>query len=190
LTLPKRIHIFGAAGAGTTTLASALSAKHGHHHFDTDEFYWLPTDPPYQQPRPRSERQMLLARALAKADAWVLSGSLCGWSDPFLSEFELVVFLLVPTEERLARLLAREVRRYGQEAIAPGGRLYKTHVEFLDWAKRYDDGGLNMRSRALHESWIQKLPLPVVRLDGNKPVDTLLGEVESAASQSKYRTLF
>jgi hypothetical protein len=124
----------------------------------------------------------LLARALGEADSWVLSGSLCGWGDPFISQFELVVFLLVPVKERLARLRAREIIRYGHEAIAPGGRLYKTHVEFLDWAESYDDGGLNMRSRALHEWWIQRLPFSVLRLDGHKQVDMLLREIEAAAT--------
>jgi adenylate kinase family enzyme len=179
VTVPKRIHIFGASGSGTTTLASALSAKHGHRHFDSDDFYWLPTDPPYQQKRTPSDRQTLLAKALAGIDSWVVSGSLCGWSDPFLSRFELVVFLLVPVAERLARLRAREIMRYGNEAIAVGGRLHKTHVEFLNWAQQYDDGGLNIRSRALHEQWIRRLPCNVLRLDGNRAVETLLSEIES-----------
>jgi adenylate kinase family enzyme len=182
MSLPKRIHIFGAAGSGTTTLASVLSAKYGHRHFDTDDFYWIATDPPYQQTRPRSERQTLLAKALAGIDSWVLSGSLCGWSDPFIPQFELVVFLMVPVEQRLARLRAREILRYGAEAIAPGGQLHNAHVEFLDWAQHYDDGGLDMRNRALHEWWIQKLPLPVLTLDGNKPVDSLLGEIEGSVA--------
>jgi adenylate kinase family enzyme len=180
--LAKHIHIFGAAGSGTTTLAAALSTKSGHQHFDSDEFYWMPTDPPYQQSRPRSERYTLLANAVAQADSWVISGSLCGWGDPFISQFELVVFLLVPAEERIARLRAREIMRYGHEAIAPGGRLYKTHVEFLKWAQRYDVGDMNMRSRALHEWWIQKFSMPVLRLDENKPVNTLLEEIEARAS--------
>jgi adenylate kinase family enzyme len=119
LSLPKHIHSFGAAGSGTTTLASTLSAKNGHRHYDSDDFYWLPSDPPYQQKRTPSDRQMLLEAALDKADSWVVSGSLCGWGDPFLSRFELVVFLLVPTDVRLTRLRAREVVRYGHEAICP-----------------------------------------------------------------------
>jgi adenylate kinase family enzyme len=182
LTLLKRIHIFGAAGSGTTTLASALSAKYGHCHFDTDDFYWLPTDPPYQQARPRVDRRALLANALAETESWVISGSLCGWGDPFVSRFELVVFLVVPVEERLVRLRAREIVRYAREAIASGGRLHKADVEFLDWAQCYDNGGLDMRSRALHEWWIQRLRLPVFRLDGNKRVHTLLGEIEAVAT--------
>jgi hypothetical protein len=39
-----------------------------------------------------------------------------------------------------------------------------------------------MRSRALHEWWTQRLALPLVRLNGNKPVHTLLGEIETAAA--------
>ena len=186
VTLPRRIHIFGAAGSGTTTLAAALSAKHGHRHFDTDDFYWVPSDPPYQQKRTSSDRQTLLTAALAEINSWVLSGSLGGWGDPFISRFESVVFLLAPVEVRLTRLRGREVMRYGHDAIAAGGKLHKAHVEFMNWAQRYDDGGLNMRSRALHERWIERLPLPVLRLDGNKPVDTLLAEIETAAASPKY----
>ena len=123
---------------------------------------------------------MLLEAALDKADSWVVSGSLCGWGDPFLSRFELVVFLLVPTDVRLTRLRAREVMRYGHEAICPGGVLHKAHVDFLEWAQQYDTGGLNMRSRALHEQWILKLPRAVLRLDGNRPLETLLSEVQAS----------
>src|SRR3977135_1816568 len=114
MRVPGRIHIFGASGSGTTALASALASKHGHRHLDTDDFFWLPTDPPYRERRPRELRFELLRRALAESSSWVLSGSLCGWGDPLMAEFELVVFLVVPTPVRLARLRARELRRYGQ----------------------------------------------------------------------------
>jgi hypothetical protein len=72
-----------------------------------------------------------LATALRGSDSSVLSGSLYGWGDPFISLFELIVSLVVPVEVRLARLRAREIMRHGHEAIAVGGRLHKTHVEFL-----------------------------------------------------------
>jgi adenylate kinase family enzyme len=111
LQMPSRIHIFGASGSGTTSLASALAVTHGHRHLDTDDFYWLPTDPPYRQPRPPEVRLELLRRALTESGSWVLSGSLCGWGDPLIPEFELVIFLVVPTQVRLTRLRAREVER-------------------------------------------------------------------------------
>jgi hypothetical protein len=59
----RRVHIFGASGSGTSSLAAVLAAKHGHRHLDTDDFFWLPTDPPYEQPRPRAARLALLRDA-------------------------------------------------------------------------------------------------------------------------------
>jgi adenylate kinase family enzyme len=164
--LPNRIHIVGASGSGTTSLGLAMAARYGHRHLDTDDFFWVRTDPPYREKRPREERLALLRQALGET-RWVLSGSLCGWGDPLIPEIELVVFLVVPTPVRLERLRVREIGRYGQHAIAPGGDRYAAHVEFLEWAGRYDTGGLEVRSRALHEAWLAKFPCEVVRLEGD-----------------------
>jgi adenylate kinase family enzyme len=178
--MPNRIHIFGASGSGTSSLASALAARHGHRHLDTDDFYWLSTDPPYERARPREVRLALLASALAQSPSWVLSGSLCGWGDSLIPEFDLVVFLVVPTPVRLTRLRAREAVRYGLQAISTGGGLHDAHVAFLDWAGRYDAGGAEMRSRALHEAWLSTLPGAVLRLEGNRAVAEQLTQIERA----------
>lgn len=183
--MPGHIHIFGASGSGTTSLASALAARHGHRHLDTDDFYWLPTNPPYRHVRPRELRLDLLRRALAESSSWVLSGSLCGWGDPLIPDFDLVVFLVVPTQVRLARLRAREVQRYGHEALRPGGKLHQAYVEFLDWAGRYDEGGPEMRSRVLHEGWLSTLPGAVLRLDGDRPIAEQLAQVQAAVHAKK-----
>ena len=178
MPVPERIHIVGASGSGTTALAAAIAARHGHRHLDTDDFYWLPTDTPYREKRPRGSRLALLRDALAASPRWVLSGSLCGWGDPLIPEFELVVFLVVPSDVRLTRLRAREIARYGRDAIAPGGSRHQAYVEFLDWCAGYDGGGLDMRSRALHEAWLAALPGPVLRLEGDRPVGDQLRRVE------------
>jgi len=178
--LPNRIHIFGASGSGTTSLASAIASKHGHRRLDTDNFFWVPTNPPYQEKRPRDQRLALLQQALLGSVPWVLSGSLCGWGDPVTPQFDLVVFLVVPTPVRLARLHAREIERYGHQAIAAGGKLHKAHIEFLDWAGRYDTGGLEMRSRALHEAWLAALPGPILRLEGDRSVGEQLAQIEAS----------
>jgi adenylate kinase family enzyme len=183
--LPERIHIVGASGSGTTTLASAIATRYGHRHLDTDDFYWMPTNPPFRVTRPPEERLALLRRALLEPGAWVLSGSLCGWGDPLIPRFELVVFLAVPTEVRLARLRAREIERYGARAIAPGGELHEPHLEFLEWAGRYDSGGLEMRSRVFHEAWLATLPGAILRLEEDLSVAQRLEELEGWASKRK-----
>jgi len=89
-----RIHIVGASGSGTTSLAAAIAARHGHRHLDTDDFYWLPTDPPYRENRPREARFALLRDALAESPALGAVGISLRWGDPLIPEFELVVFLV------------------------------------------------------------------------------------------------
>jgi adenylate kinase family enzyme len=179
---PDHIHTVGASGSGTTSLAAEIAGRYGHRHLDTDDFYWRRTDPPYREKRPPEERLASLRAALHEAKRWVLSGSLCGWGDPLIPEFELVVFLAVPTPVRLARLLAREIERYGRRAIERGGALHGAHVEFLEWAGRYDTGGPEMRSRAMHEAWLATLPCSVVRLEGDVSVSEQLARLLDAAT--------
>jgi adenylate kinase family enzyme len=168
------IHIVGASGSGTTTLGRALSQRLGVPHFDTDDFFWVKTDPPYQTSRAVPERQEMLRAVLDGAPAgWVVSGSLVKWGDAFIPRFDLVVFLTLPPEIRLARLRAREVSRYGADAIAPGGWAHAMHREFLEWAARYDTGGPEVRSLATHEAWLARLTCPVLRLDSRESIAAL-----------------
>jgi adenylate kinase family enzyme len=171
--LLNRIHIFGASGSGTTSLAAAIATKHGHKHLDTDNFYWLPTDPPFREKRAIEQRIALLREELQSCNQWVLSGSLTGWGDPLIPEFELVVFLVVPTEVRMERLRAREIQRYGHEG----------NVDFLEWANKYDTGGLEMRSRMLHEAWLANIPTPILRLEGDRPIEELLARIEEFSQE-------
>ena len=62
--LRLRVHILGASGSGTTTLGRALAAKLGCPHLDTDDVFWLRTDPPFQHIRERSQRQEMLGTEL------------------------------------------------------------------------------------------------------------------------------
>ena len=47
----NRLHILGASGSGTTTLGRALAERLTYLHFDTDDYYWLSTDPPFTAQR-------------------------------------------------------------------------------------------------------------------------------------------
>jgi adenylate kinase family enzyme len=175
--MATRVHITGAAGSGCTTLGRVLAERLGCAHFDTDTYFWHPTDPPFQQMREPEERRALLGAGLSRHDAWTLSGSLSGWGDLFVPQFTLVVFLLLPPEVRLARLAERERRLFGEAALAPGGPMHETHTKFLAWAARYDTADATMRSRQRHEQWLATLPCPVLRLERSGTVDEHLDSV-------------
>ncbi|NBF02744.1 AAA family ATPase [Pseudomonas sp. Fl5BN2] len=162
--MANRIHIFGASGSGTTTLGRELAEHLRCKHFDSDDFYWQPSAKPFSCRRPREERiHKLQAQVLAEPD-WVLSGSLCGWGDVLIPSFTLAVLVQLDPEVRLQRLRAREFLRYGEQ-IFEGGERYAATETFLAWAAGYDDGGHGTRSLRRHETWIQNLACPVMRLD-------------------------
>lgn len=56
---PARVLVTGAGGAGTTTLASSLAGGWSVPHADADDYYWVPTDPPYRSKRDPAARVAL-----------------------------------------------------------------------------------------------------------------------------------
>jgi adenylate kinase family enzyme len=174
-----RIHITGASGSGTTTLGRALAQALGVPCHDTDDYLWRPSDPPYRDLRPIEDRLRLMAEMFRPLPGWVLSGSAHGWGD-LDQDFDLVVFLSAPTQVRIARLRARESRRFGAEAVAPGGWRCAETEAFLDWAAHYDAGDREGRSLAKHEAWLETLRCPTLRLPGERPVAELVAAVVEA----------
>ena len=166
----RAVHITGASGSGTTTLAKALRQRFGYIHLDSDDFFWEPTDPPFVKKRPIEERQKLMLEEIEKAPKFVLSGSLTGWGDIFIPRFDLVVYVKTPTEVRIKRLKEREYHRFG-DRILPNGDMYEDHQKFLKWAAGYDDGGLEMRSALHHKQWLRLITCPVITVDGTRTTD-------------------
>lgn len=173
----NRIHVTGASGSGTTTLAKELADRFSCPYFDTDDYFWLPTWPPYETQRDVGDRLQLLRDHLSRYPKWIISGSLCGWGDPLIPFFDLVVFLWVPADLRMERLRRREREEFGAETIAPGGELHEMYAGFMEWAAEYDTAGLEMRSRKLHDHWLSELSCPVLRLEGEMMTEELVTRV-------------
>ena len=171
-----RIHITGASGSGTTTLGRALAEKLNVPHLDSDYFFWVPTDPPFQQRRDVEDRIALLGAEAATDKSWVLSGSAMKWGEFLDPHFTLIIFLALDPIVRMDRLRLRELARFG-DRLGPDGDMAKTSAEFLSWAAAYDTAGVEQRSRAAHEAWLQKQSAPVLRLDSAAPVKELVQQV-------------
>ncbi|PRI11961.1 hypothetical protein [Leucobacter massiliensis] len=170
----SRVHILGASGTGTTSLARALADAWSTPHADADDYFWLPTDPPYTRKRPEAERIALMRQLFVPREAWVLSGSMLGWGESIVQECDAVVFLTLDPAERLRRLEARELRRRADAAYDRNA--WET---FMEWARGYDDPEFIGRSRAAHEQWLARLEQPVLRLDSSDSPAELLDRVLS-----------
>jgi adenylate kinase family enzyme len=175
----RRLHLTGASGSGTTTLGQALSRRLAVPHYDTDSFYFYPTEIPFEQKRPPEDRVRLMMELFAPSSAWVLSGSIGDWADSIAALFDLIVYLDVPTDERLKRIEAREIARYGASAVASGGWRHAESEYFKQWAGGYETGALGGRSRARHQAWLARQSCPVLYVDGTRGLDELVEKVSS-----------
>lgn len=176
----KRVHITGASGSGVTTIGRALAGATGLQHHDTDDYFWLPTEPPYKEPRSVPDRIRLMREVFVPRTGWVLSGSLVGWAQEIEQCFDAVVFVSTPTPIRLARLRMREELRYGVGATLEGGSHYDVAKAFFEWAESYDDPSFNGRSRTKHEAWLGSLSCPVTRVDGARTTAEVVDELLKA----------
>ena len=166
-----RVLVTGASGSGTTTLGRALSRELEVAFFDVDDYFWVPTEPPYQQQRDPSARLSLLVADLAKVPQSITAGSVINWGRELEDSFSLIVFLTLPPELRLARLCEREVARFG-----------RADSKFLEWAAQYDDGSVDVNSRTGDEGWLTKRSCPVLRIEGDISVPERVVRVAKALS--------
>ncbi|MGV6398078.1 AAA family ATPase [Pseudomonas caspiana] len=150
------ILITGAAGSGTSTLGHELSEELSVRHLEADDYFWHPTEPPYQQHVAKEQRCAMLLADLRAAPYAVVSGSVMDWGKDLENIFDLVVFLYVPSEIRLARLKWREEQRFGV-----------AKPEFLAWAAQYDSGTAPGRSLRRHREWLEQRRCEVLRLEGD-----------------------
>ncbi|HEY8890211.1 MAG TPA: hypothetical protein VIM70_08130 [Clostridium sp.] len=79
-------------------------------------------------------------------------------------------------EYKINRLIQREKPIYGED-IEPGGKKYNQFLEFIEWASQYDDGGIDIRSKALHQEWLSSLTCPIVRLEGDLSVQERVNSI-------------
>lgn len=172
----RTVYVTGAAGSGTTTLGRALAVAIDALHIDTDDHYWVASDPPFQTKRPVTRRIQRIRRLQSGSERWVISGALEAWGADLVDGVDLVVFVLTSTDTRLDRIRKREAARFGA-AVSPGGSRHMAQQAFLEWAGQYETGLLPGRSRAGQEAWLASITSPVLRLNGGRPVAELVVDV-------------
>ncbi|MEH3113956.1 AAA family ATPase [Pedobacter terrae] len=174
-----KIHILGASCAGTTTLGEALSARLNIPYFDTDRFFWEKSVVPYTIKRDPILRNQMLKDELSKTESYIIGGSLVSWGEEWKQMFDLAVFLYLPKEIRLERLVEREIERYGNN-IYDDPQRHELFLEFIDWASKYDDRSFTGRNIGIHESWLAGVNCPVIKIEGDVTVAERLGRILKA----------
>ena len=155
-----RVLITGAAGSGSSTLARMLGSILSASVIEADDYFWLPTSPPFATKRDPEERLALILSDLNRAQSAVIAGSIVDWGPQLEDSMSLIVFLTVPAPVRVERLRQREQLQFG-----------RINADLLEWAAQYDEGRLPGRSRLKHEHWLSQRSTPILRIDGEVSVE-------------------
>ena len=162
-----KIHLLGPSCSGTSTLGKLIAEEYKIPWYDSDDIFWIKTDPPFTHKRDINERIKLLESIFESNNSLVLSGSALKWGNSIKKLLDIVIYKYVDQNIRIERLLAREKQRYGNR-INPGNDMYQIHKEFVEWAKKYETGGMDMRSRKSELEWIKDLDCKIIMLEENK----------------------
>lgn len=173
------IHIYGASGSGTSTLGKAIAKQLGYTFMDTDDYFWVPTNPKYTTKRNVTERLQLMNKDISQSDKIVISGSFVDWGDELIPYLTLAIRVVTDKEVRIKRLKEREKEHFGSR-IEPGGDMYENHMEFLAWAAAYETGDISMRSKAKHDEWEKLLLCKKITVNGEDSLEHNLEIVKKA----------
>ena len=170
------IVIFGASGAGSTTLGKSVAQRLNFQYLDIDDYLWCwKTKIPYTVVRSQEERTKDLMNDIQMYPNFVIAGTIFSDKELFNPLFDLAVFITTPAEICAERVYKREFARWGKR-ILPKGDMYRAtrfHGDFDDYisnAQRYETANESKFGRKLHEMWVSELPCPVLHLDGTESI--------------------
>ena len=178
------IHLLGPSGSGVSSLGKLLSETLHIPWFDNDDIFWEKTDPPFTRKRPVEERKEILVEIDRTNESWILSGSMLVWGDFLRDKMDLIIYLYADRDTRIKRLKKREYERFGSR-IEKGNDMYENHRTFIEWAKRYETGGLDVRSRISELTWIEKADCRVITIDQAMELGEELKIVLQSISESE-----
>lgn len=168
MSKPHRIIILGANGSGKSTLGRELARVLNFAHIDVEDYYFYHTDIPYTALRQAEERNAMLLSDMKKHGSFVMSGDIAGWGEVFLTGFDLVIFLAVPTDIRIKRIEKREYKRWG-DRVRHGGDMYEQHLKFVVFAASRDIPQLEQKA-SLYSC-------PILHIGGMKTPDEIASKI-------------
>ncbi len=184
------IAILGMNGAGKSTLAHALAKATGYTEMDVEDFYFPEQrasrlhalehdtvavtehlgDLPFSVPRSKPEVEALLLEAIPEDSGFILAGVTLNFREEILSRLTLAVELQTPLETRVRRIEEREIRRFG-DRVLPGGDMYEQQADFRRMVETRDPSAASQSA--------EKLPCPVIKLNGTAPVEENIAAILS-----------
>lgn len=162
--------ICGLNGSGKSTLGRALAVHLGWRFIDNEDLYFPKDDPHYlfAHQRTQEEVERLLLEEVQRDDRFVFAAVKGNYGDAVLPYYERAVLVEVPRKLRLQRVQQRSLDKFGDRAM-PGGDLYEREKWFFDH--------ISARPEDYAERWLDMVDIPVLRVDGTRPVEENIARI-------------
>jgi adenylate kinase family enzyme len=173
----ERIMVIGSGGSGKSTLARKIGAALGIEVIHLDALYWRPGW--VETPR---EQWEAIQRVLVSRDRWVMDGNYGGTLEIRLNAADTVVFLDLPRELCLWRIVSRRLRYAGRSRpdMAPGCEERLTW-EFIRWVWTYP---ARRRPSILRTLSAYAPGRRIVRLRSTRAVDGFLNSLRNVGNSA------
>jgi len=158
------IAVCGLNGSGKSTLGLALANALGFYFIDNENLFFdrSSNEEPYANPRSHEEAVKLLMENVRSHPNFVFAAVKGDYGEEILPLYTHIILIEVPKQIRMQRIRNRSYSKFG-ERMLPGGNLYEQEERFFRFAES--------RPEDCVERWVQGLDLPVLRIDGTKPIE-------------------
>lgn len=163
----KRVTVIGGGGAGKSTFARELGEKINVPVYHLDSLFWNPGW--IETPK---EQWDVRLKELVNEDKWITDGNFGRTLECRLQRSETVIFLDMPTNLRLYRIVKRRIMYHGKSRPdMREGCNEKLDWEFVKWVWNYNKNGRNNVMELLEK---YKNSVEVIVLKNSKDVKAYL----------------
>lgn len=158
------ILLCGLNGAGKSTIGRILAERMSWQFIDNEDLYFPKEDASYLFSNPRSKEEVipLLEEKIEEDDRFVFAAVKGDYGEKLLTKLDYVVLIEVPKETRMERVKMRSAQKFGDRIQEHGDLADKENAWF---------SVVNSRPENFVTEWLERVPCPVIRIDGTAPVE-------------------
>ena len=158
------ILLCGLNGAGKSTIGRILVERMSWQFIDNEDLYFPKENASYLFSNPRSKEEVihLLEEKIEEDDRFVFAAVKGDYGEKLLKKLDYVVLIEVPKETRMERVKMRSVQKFGDRIQEKGDLADKENAWF---------SVVNSRPENFVTEWLERVPCPVIRIDGTAPVE-------------------
>ncbi len=165
-----KIIICGLNGVGKSTTARLLAERLHYCYLDAENYYFPDkfADNKYAVSRTIDDFACELLSDIRNGENVVFASVDGRFGRDIEAEFTAAVMLRLPLDERVARIRARSIEKFGDK-VKPGGIMFEQEEDFIRSCMK--------KSEERVTSWLDSLDIPTIYINSGRYIDDILSDI-------------